>query len=101
MPDDNKAAADAAKDAEAARARASKDRDATIKDTRKRVEEETEEAEKRQRAKPTPTQDENDRAKLGLNSLEELDDKEPDGSPEETPATRAAAYNTRDTAPKR
>jgi hypothetical protein len=32
---------------------------------------------------PTPTQAENDRAKLGVESLEELDNKEPDGSEEE------------------
>lgn len=44
---------------------------------------------------PTPTQEENDRARLGLHSLAELDDKEADGSPEE----KAAAYQTRDTKP--
>lgn len=36
---------------------------------------------------PTPTQAENDAARLGFSSVEELDDKEPDGSAEvEAPA---------------
>lgn len=38
---------------------------------------------------PTPTQAEIDRAKLGVESLSELDNKEADGSPEES--TRATA----------
>lgn len=46
-------------------------------------------------SQPTPTQAENDRAKLGFESLEELDNKEPDGSPEQ----KSAAYQTRDTKP--
>jgi len=32
---------------------------------------------------PTPTQEENDRAKLGVDSLSELDNKEADGSAEQ------------------
>lgn len=52
---------------------------------------------------PTPTQEENDRAKLGFDSLEELDDKEDDGSPEQkdVEAGQAGSYVTRDAAPKR
>lgn len=42
-------------------------------------------------SKPTPTQEENDRAKLGFDSLKELDDKEDDGSPSEAEARVAAA----------
>jgi hypothetical protein len=38
---------------------------------------------------PTPTQEENDRAKLGLHSLADLDDKEADGSPEERSVSAA------------
>ncbi len=34
-------------------------------------------------SQPTPTQEENDRAKLGVSSLSELDNKEADGSSEE------------------
>lgn len=48
--------------------------------------------------KPTPTQAENDRAKLGFDSLKDLDDKEDDGSGEEVrdlSADRAGAYKTR------
>jgi hypothetical protein len=37
-------------------------------------------AEERQSGQPTPTQEENDRAKLGFDSLKELDAKEDDGS---------------------
>lgn len=49
-------------------------------------------------SQPTPTQEENDRAKLGFKSLEELDNKEPDGSPADK---SAVAYTTRDAAPKK
>lgn len=54
-------------------------------------------------SQPTPTQEENDRAKLGLQSLAELDDKEPDGSPEQRDLTAggAAPYATRAAAPKK
>jgi hypothetical protein len=49
-------------------------------------------------SQPTPTQEENDRAKLGFDSLADLDDKEADGSPEEK---APAAYETRSTAAKK
>ncbi len=39
----------------------------------------------RQDTQPTPTQEENDRAKLGVESLSELDNKEADGSEEQNP----------------
>lgn len=42
-------------------------------------------------SQPTPTQAENDRAKLGFDSLKELDDKEDDGSPSEEESRVAAA----------
>lgn len=47
---------------------------------------------------PTPTQEENDRAKLGFESLKELDDKEDDGSPADK---AAVSYTTRDAAAKK
>lgn len=52
---------------------------------------------------PTPTQEENDRAKLGFESLKELDDKEADGSEEQRDLTAdgAGAYSTRAAAPKK
>jgi hypothetical protein len=49
-------------------------------------------------SQPTPTQSENDRAKLGFESLKDLDDKEADGSPVDK---SAVAYTTRDAAPKK
>jgi len=91
----------------AAEAKASDERRSKIAaDTRKRVAEETKEQIARQDTQPTPTQEENDRAKLGVSSLEQLDDKEPDGSPEETTrnlasGTAAADYSTRSAAPKK
>ena len=42
-------------------------------------------------SQPTPTQEENDRAKLGFDSLKELDAKEADGSPTEAEARLADA----------
>jgi hypothetical protein len=81
---------------------ATADRDAQLKASREETDRQTEEQIARQSARPTPTQDENDRAKLGLQSLEELDDKEPDGSPEEEPARRGALnYRTRDASPSK
>jgi len=41
--------------------------------------------------KPTPSQEENDRAKLGVSSLSELDNKDGDGSPAEAPAPAPAS----------
>lgn len=92
---DNKHIAEAA----AAAARdAAKKRDEKLKDERKRLADEAKEAAERQNTQPTPTQEENDRAKLGIHSLEELDDKEADGSPEEK---APAPYQTRDAAAKK
>jgi hypothetical protein len=45
-------------------------------------------------ARPTPTQEENDRAKLGYDSVEALDDKESDGSAEERSVSAADAGAT-------
>lgn len=42
-------------------------------------------------SQPTPTQEENDRAKLGFDSLKDLDDKEDDGAPSESEARIADA----------
>jgi hypothetical protein len=42
-------------------------------------------------SQPTPTQQENDRAKLGFDSLKELDNKEDGGAPSEADARVAAA----------
>lgn len=59
-------------------------RDETLEDSRKRTDEANAAAiERSQNSRPTPTQAENDRAKLGNLSLDELDNKEPDGSEEE------------------
>ena len=99
MPDNDKIAADAAKAEEAARKERIKARDEALKDGRKDSDADTDAFYERQAAsKPTPTQDENDKAKLGHESLEELDNKEPDGSPEEEPAAPRGAleYRTRD-----
>lgn len=78
-----------------------KARDAALKESAARVEAETAEAAARQNTQPTPTQAENDRAKLGVDSLAELDDKESDGSPEENSDRAALNYSTRDAGPKR
>jgi hypothetical protein len=69
-------------------------RDQQIADARKQSEADTQAYYDRvNSSQPTPTQEENDRAKLGFKSLEELDNKEDDGSPEQ----KSAAYQTRDT----
>lgn len=55
-------------------------------------------------SQPTPTQEENDRAKLGFRTVEELDDKEDDGSgPDKSAAAGAApaGYSTRAVEPKK
>ena len=63
-----------------------------VKDDRVRVAKENEEQLARtENLKPTPTQEENDRAKLGVSDLSELDNKEPDGSKEEAPKAPAPA----------
>ncbi len=74
-----------------------------LKDSQKRAEQDYKDAEARQSGQPTPTQEENDRAKLGHDSLADLDDKEADGSPAEkdVAAGGAAAYNTRNLTPKK
>lgn len=73
---------------------ASKKRDARLREEREASDASTQEQLDRVAGmKPTPTQEEIDRVKLGTHSLEELDDKEPDGSPEQ----KAALYQTRDT----
>lgn len=55
-----------------------------FKDDQARIAKENEEQVARTNSfRPTPTQEENDRAKLGVESLKELDSKEDDGSSEE------------------
>jgi hypothetical protein len=69
---------------------------------RKRIAEENEaQVSRTDGMQPTPTQEENDRAKLGVESLKELDDKESDGSPEEKDVAAGApgSYATRDVSP--
>ena len=51
----------------------------------------TKAAAERQSYQPTPTQAENDRAKLGIDSLEQLDSKEDSGAPDEDEARVADA----------
>jgi hypothetical protein len=79
-----------------------KARDAALKEQRAASDADTQaQLDRISSSQPTPTQEENDRAKLGLQSLEELDNKEPDGSPEVKSAAPAAAgtYQTRDAKP--
>jgi hypothetical protein len=89
MPDEdqNKAiAARAAADAKAQR----KSREQQLKDERDASEAATKEQQERvSNLRPTPTQEENDRAKLGLNTLEDLDNKEDHGAPEERSVSAA------------
>jgi hypothetical protein len=77
---------------------ATADRDTQLKASREETARQTEEKFARtEKARPTPTQEENDKARLGVASLEELDNKEPDGTEEEEPARRGALnYKTRD-----
>lgn len=63
-----------------------------LKESQERVADETKEQAKRTtKARPTPTQAENDAAAMGFATVEELDEKEPDGSEEEeaAPASKA------------
>lgn len=91
MADDNKAAADAAKAAEETARNARKSREEQLKAERKAADEDTKAGQERiAKYRPTPTQEENDRAKLGVSSLDELDNKEPDGSEEEEEARQKA-----------
>lgn len=95
MADDKisaEAAAAAAKAAEASRKAATKSHDEALAASRKEADADTEAFYARIAAsQPTPTQEENDRAKLGIDSLEQLDNKEDDGSPSEAEARIAAA----------
>jgi hypothetical protein len=71
--------------------------DKAFKDDQARIARENEEqVAKADGLQPTPTQEENDRAKLGVSSLEQLDNKEDDGSGEDR---AALTYSTRDAAP--
>lgn len=84
MADENRDSKDAAKAADDATKNARKSRDEQLKAERKAADEATKEAQERvSKMRPTPTQEENDRAKLGIQSVDELDDKEPDGSEED------------------
>lgn len=77
-------------------------RDQQLNETRQQVEQETEKASQRQNeVRPTPSQEEIDRARLGTQSLEELDNKEADGSPEEDEqrVRGGLSYQTRDARP--
>ena len=96
MADENKisaeAAAAAAKAAEANRKEAIKSHDEELAASRKAADADTKAYYERvAKSQPTPTQEENDRAKLGIDSLEQLDDKEDDGSGSEAEARIAAA----------
>lgn len=88
---DNRSNTEAARAVEASRKDAAKSREEQLSASRKASEADTKAAEKRQSYQPTPTQEENDRAKLGFNSLEELDDKEDSGAPSEEEARADAA----------
>jgi hypothetical protein len=79
-------------------------RDKAFKADQERIAKENEEqVAKTEGLQPTPTQAENDRAKLGVESLEELDNKEPDGSPEQRDieAGQASSYTTRNVSAKK
>lgn len=102
MPEENRdeKLAKSAEEAEKARVKA---RDEQLKEERKAADEVTDQQlERTSQVQPTPTQEENDRARLGQ-SVEELDDKEDHGAPEEksTEAGGSAAYNTRAATPKK
>jgi len=88
MPDENANNKAAAESVETSRKAAIKSRDEQLKEEHKASEDATkEQLDRVANLRPTPTQEENDRAKLGLHSVEELDDKEGDGSPEEREAS--------------
>ena len=99
MADNDKNLEAAAKSVEEARKANVKSREEQLASERKASDEDTKAYYERvSGSKPTPTQEENDRAKLGFDSLEELDNKEPDGSEEvsrDLSAGRAEAYKTR------
>jgi hypothetical protein len=86
---------EAAKAAEEQAKAARKSREEQLKAERKAADEaHDEQVERVAKLRPTPTQEENDRAKLGLNSLEDLDNKEPHGAPEEKQAPASGAAGT-------
>jgi hypothetical protein len=93
MADDTKINTEAAIKAEAENRRAAaKAHDAELADSRKAADADTKAYYERVAAsQPTPTQAENDRAKLGIDSLEQLDNKEDDGSGSEAEVRAAAA----------
>ena len=65
-----------------------------VKDRLNQIRRENEEQLARtENTQPTPTQEENDRAALGIESLEQLDDKEPDGSEEQPEGTGSPLPN--------
>jgi len=69
-----------------------------LADSQKRVAAETaEQLARTENARPTPSQEENDRAKLGVDSLSELDNKDDDGGEEEksSSASGSSSYQTR------
>lgn len=95
----NAANAELAKNQKAAADARAKQLADSRKETEARTKEQLERAESTQ---PTPTQEENDRAKLGISSLADLDDKEDDGSPvDDGSMDRSLTYSTRDTKPKK
>lgn len=101
MADNNDHAAANAKSAKEAADAAAKSRATQLAESRKETEARTKEQLKRSEStQPTPTQEENDRAKLGISSLADLDDKEDDGSDEVDPRA-ALNYTTRDAKPKK
>lgn len=61
-------------------------KDAFKADQQRIADENKEQLARAEGVQPTPTQEENDRAKLGVDSLSELDNKEVDGSEEQSRA---------------
>lgn len=93
MADEHKINTEAARKAEEDnRKAAAKSHDEALAESRKAADADTKAYYERVNAsQPTPTQAENDRAKLGIDSLEQLDNKEDDGSGSEADARIAAA----------
>lgn len=106
MADEHKNAEAAAKAAEDASKAAAKSREEQLAESRKAADADTKAHYKRVAdSQPTPTQEENDRAKLGFHSLDDLDSKDDHGAPSEAEA-RATAFDAnaereRATAPKK
>jgi hypothetical protein len=93
MADDTKINTEEARKAEEAnRKAAAKSHDEALAESRKAADADTKAYYERvASSQPTPTQAENDRAKLGIDSLEQLDSKEDDGSGSEAEVRAAAA----------